>query len=93
MGDQTGDQADAEFQDKGLWRVDHIYRVKQIADGHADGAADSPVYAAKQQRAENADRISKVDGGGVAARQGDLDLQKGEYYIRECGKNAGKYDF
>ncbi len=92
VGDQPGDQTDAEFQDKRFGGVDHIDRVKEIADGHADGAAESPVHAAKQQRAQHTDRVPQMDRGGVTAGQGNFDLQKSEHHIGQCGKDAGKYN-
>ena len=72
--DQPGEQADAEFQQKSFRRVENVNRVDQIADGHADGAAESPIDAAEQQSADNADRVAEMNRSGIAAGQRDFDL-------------------
>ena len=43
VSDQTGDQADAQFQDKGLGRIEDIIGIQKIAYGHANGATCAAV--------------------------------------------------
>ena len=47
MGDQTGDQTDAELQNKGLGCIYDIDGIEKVADGHADGAADAAPETAR----------------------------------------------
>ena len=82
MGDQTGDQTDAELQNKGLGCIYDIDGIEKVADGHADGAADAAPETAKDQRAENTDGIAEMDACCVAAGKRDLNLQKSEDNIR-----------
>ena len=82
MGDQTGDQTDAELQNKGLGGIYDIDGIEKVADGHADGAADAAPETAKDQRTENTDCIAEMDACCVAAGKRDLNLQKSEDNIR-----------
>ena len=86
---KPGDQTDTELQDKGLRGIYYIDRIEKIPNGHADGSAQTAVKAAQDQGAQHTDRISQMNGGGISAGKGNLDLQKGKYYIGKGCKKSG----
>lgn len=59
-GDQAGEQADAEFQDKGFKGVDAI-PPHNIEQPHADGAGQAPLPAADEQGGQDGDHIAEMD--------------------------------
>ena len=93
VGDEPGNQPDAQLQYKRFGRIDHINGVKDISDSHAERASDTSIESAQYQSAQNADRVSQVDGCGVPSGQRYFDLQEGEYHIGQCCEYAGHYQF
>src|SRR5699024_7460995 len=77
----------------GFRSVNHIDRIQKIPNGHTDGSADTAPNTSKNQRAQNADSISKMDRGSIPSREPELNLQKGKHDIRQCGKYAGHRKF
>ena len=93
VGHKTGDEADAELQDKGLRRAGHIDRIDQISDGHSQGAGDAAVPSAEDQSRQDAERVADMQRHHAAAGSGHWDLQECECHIAESGHQSREYKF
>ena len=88
VGNQTGDQTDAELQDKRLGSSGDINWIHQVSDRHPDSSGQSAITASEKQCGQNAEGISKMQGSGISAGHGDLDLQEGKDNIAQSGEKC-----
>ena len=88
VGNQAGDEADAELQDEGFGCAGDVNRIHQVSDGHADSSGQSAVAAAEKQGCQDAEGISQMQGSGISAGHGNLDLQEGKDNIAQSGEES-----
>ena len=91
VGHETGDEADAELQDKGLRRAGHIDRIDQVRDGHSQGTGDAAVPASEDQSCQDAERVADMQRHHSAAGGWHRDLQERECHIAESGHQSREY--
>ena len=89
VGDQTGDHADQELDDKGYGSFHDVDRVDQVADRQTDRSAEPPVDRAEHQRAQDNESVSEMNRY-LSARSRDRNREKCKYDVGQCCEYSGK---